>query len=30
MVLKWDKLESTFPDAFENPFFEQESVRVSH
>jgi hypothetical protein len=30
VVFKRDQLESTFADAFENPFFKEKSVRVGH
>ena len=30
MVFKRDQLESTLADAFENAFFEEESVRIGH
>jgi hypothetical protein len=30
VIFKRDQLESTLADAFENPFFKEESVRVGH
>jgi hypothetical protein len=30
VVFKRDQLESSLADAFENPFFEEESVRIGH